>query len=126
MALPVPSRLERARELDRKYATLIKVLGPDTLLGVEEVGALFAEAEAELTVVRLALAVAASKQEGKYPAKLSEIEPRFGGRVPLNPYNGQPVELRALDGGAQFVLSLAATGDLPAIDFHSQSPLQAQ
>ena len=57
----------------------------DTLVDPVEISVLVAEHEAELTLARLALAVSASKGEGRFPASLKDLakmllKPRFGRR----------------------------------------------
>lgn len=122
MTLPVPARLERAQSLRKKYGSLIRLLTADALLDPVEVGKLFAEHEAELTVARLALAVSANKQNGKFPNELSLIKNRFGGAVPKDPYSGQAVNYTVSDNGQAFSLVIPGKNGLAGVDFNSRSP----
>ena len=126
MTLPPPARLKRAQALRKKYSQLIKVLEADTLIDPVEIGALMAEHEAELTLARLALAVSASKKDGKFPPSLQELSDRFGGVVPSSPYTGEPVSYQALANNRSFSLQIASAGGLPSVDFDSISPAVAK
>ena len=104
-----------------KYAELIKVFAADTLVDPVEISNLVAEHQAELTVARLALAVAASKTDGRYPDSLDGIARRFGGVVPLNPYNEKPVDYETRNESRYFSITIASPGG-QQVDFNSASP----
>ncbi|MEM8680157.1 MAG: hypothetical protein AAGF97_12485 [Planctomycetota bacterium] len=126
MTLPPQARLERARALNRKYSRLIALLASDTLVDPVELGTLFSEHAAELTLARLALAVSASKQDDKFPGSLQDIEDRFGGVVPLDPYSREPVAYRTLDEARHFELAIPRLGELPEVKFTSLAPAAAE
>ena len=122
MTLPPQARLRRAQALREKYAKLIRVLAADTLIDPVEIGILLAEHEAELTVGRLALAVSASKEDGKFPDSLHAVAARFGGRVPANPYTGEAVVYQSLENGFSFALTIPSLDAFPQVDFISSPP----
>ena len=126
MTLPIQARLRRAQALNEKYSRLIKVLAAETLIDPVEIGSLLAEHEAELTLARLALAVSASKKDGKFPASLQDIATRFGGDVPVNPYSREAVAYQLLGNGRGFTLTIPHLGRLPEVDFNSSPPTAAQ
>ncbi|QDT00596.1 hypothetical protein [Adhaeretor mobilis] len=88
-----------------------------------KIASLFAVHDAEFTVLRTTLAIAAAKSENGYPADLNAIVDEFGGEAPLSPYDGSPLVYEVIDGGKAFSLSVAAAKigsvDLPAIKFSS-------
>jgi hypothetical protein len=122
MTLPPQARLRRAQALNEKYSSLIKVLAADTLIDPVEIGALLAEHEAELTVARLALAVSASKKDGKFPASLQDVADRFGGDVPVNPYSREAVAYQQFENGRNFALTIPSLNALPEVDFIGLPP----
>ena len=124
--LPPQSRLRRAEALNRKYYKLITLLASDTLVDPVEIGTLLAEHEAELVVARLALAVSASKKDGRFAGSLRDIESRFGGDVPVSPYSREPVSYRKLEDGRHFELTIPRLGALPEVNFRSLTPVAAQ
>ena len=126
VTLPPQSRLRRAEALNRKYSTLITLLASDTLVDPVEIGTLLAEHEAELTVARLALAVSANKKDATFPGSLRDVESRFGGDVPVNPYSREPVSYRQLEDGRHFELTIPRLGALPEVNFRSLTPVAAQ
>ena len=126
VTLPPRSRLQRAEALSRKYSKLITILASDTLVDPVEIGTLLAEHEAELIVARLALAVSANKEDATFPESLRDVESRFGGDVPVNPYSRDPVSYRQLEDGRHFELTIPRLGALPEVNFRSLTPVAAQ
>jgi hypothetical protein len=126
MTLPPQARVQRAQVLRDKYASLIKVLAAETLIDPVEVGILFSEHEAELTLARLALALSASKSDGKFPDSLQAIEGRFGGSVPANPYTGEAVVYRSSEDGRSFELRIPPQDAFPEVAFNSLPPAEAK
>jgi hypothetical protein len=126
MVLPPKARLKRASALNKKYAKVIPVLSSDTLIDPAEIGKLFAQHEAELALARIALAVSASKSEGKFPKSLESVASRFGGVTPKSPYSGQTVEYQLQDDGSQFSLQIPSLGPLPYVGFNSRPPTPAE
>lgn len=126
LTLPPQSRLQRAEALNRKYSKLISLLASDTLVDPVEIGTLLAEHEAELTVARLALTVSANRKDVMYPESLRDVESRFGGDVPVNPYSREPVSYRQLEDGRHFELAIPRLGALPEVNFSSLNPVAAQ
>ena len=122
MTLSPQPRLRRAASLNKKYAKLIPVLSDEIMIDAVEVGLIFAEHEAEVTITRIALAVSATKADDQLPTTLQDVAPRFGGRLPASPYGG-PIQYQAQDG--RFSLLIDQQGSLPGIDFDSQSPIPA-
>ncbi len=126
MTLPGLARIERGQNLYKKYSKQLNTLGDDTLLNPAEIARIFSTHDAELTVARIALALAASKKDGKYPTSLADISARFGGQLPSNPYDGSAVKYE-LDGRQQqFAVRVPATESdwitLPEISFESAAP----
>ena len=126
VTLPPQARLERAGRLSQKYSKLIALLPADALVDPVECGTRFAEHEAELTLARLVLAVSASKQDQKFPTSLLDVESRFGGAVPMDPYADQPVAYQLLDEARHFELTIPRLGELPEVKFSSLSPAAAR
>lgn len=125
MTLPAEARLTRAQALAVKYSKLIKILAGETTLSTVDVAAGFLEHEAELTLTRLVLALAASKRDGMYPPKLNELRVRFGGALPTSPYDNQPVRYSLVNEAKEFTLLIPAANSLPQISFASRPPTPA-
>ena len=85
-----------------------------------KIASLFAVHQAELTVMRSCLAVAAKSANG-YPANLSEVSDLFGGTLPTSPYDGSKLQYEVLENGKGFSLAVGAAKvgnlDLPEIKF---------
>jgi hypothetical protein len=125
MTLPPQACLKRAAALNKKYSAVLPILSSDTLVDATEIGALLAQHDAELTVTRLVLAVTASKESEQYPSSLDEVAPRFGGRVPLDPYSFEPVIYQTDEDRRSFSIEIPALGRLPRSSFESRSPKPA-
>lgn len=119
-ALPAPAWIERGQVLTDKYSKLITILGSDTMIDPVELCVLFSEHDAELAITRLALAVSASKRDGKFPKSLDDVATRFGGQLPVTPYGDSEIQYQS-DGGG-FSIEIASQGKLPRIAFTSVSP----
>jgi hypothetical protein len=126
MALPPKARLKRGAALKEKYSTVIPVLAPDTLIDPAELGRLFAQHEAELTLTRIALAVSASSKNEVFPESLDVVANRFGGSTPADPYSGEPVSYQTQSDRRSFSLEISPAGGLPGVSFHSKSPVPAK
>ena len=122
MALPPNARLKRSAALNKKYSIVIPVLASDTLIDPADIGVLFAQHEAELTLTRIALAASASIKEKKFPESLDAIAARFGGAAPADPYRNSPVTYRTHDDGRAFFIEIVSLGRLPGVSFDSQPP----
>jgi hypothetical protein len=126
MSLPPKARIKRAAALNRKYAIVIPVLATDTLIDPAEIGALFAQHEAELTLTRIALAVSASRKKLAFPQSLDPVAARFGGSIPLDPYSGQSVIYQTRDDGKAFSIEIPSLGPLDGVGFDSQPPQRVE
>lgn len=80
-----------------------------------------AEADALQVLMQAALAATAFKSDrGEYPAALDELVPEYMAKIPKDPFNGKPVQLKVLDGG----LDLSCVGDeLDAVHKKDQGPI---
>jgi hypothetical protein len=96
------------------------MLDADTMIAPGELGVLFSEHRAELTVARLTLAVSASKRNGKFPNSLDKVAKRFGGALPVNPYGESVIQYHT--DGSDFSIEIAAMGRMPRVAFGSHSP----
>jgi hypothetical protein len=119
--LPRSAWNKRGQRLAEKYSKLITILGADTIIDPVEVGTLFSEHEAELAITRLALAVAASRRDDKFPESLKEVAGRFGGELPANPYEESDIVYQT--DGSVFSLEIAAVGGLPRVSVSSHAPM---
>jgi hypothetical protein len=67
------------------------------------------------------MAIAVAKSDTGYPADLSAVADRFGGKLPTSPYDGSPLVYEVINSGQGFSLSVEAAQigsvDLPAIKF---------
>lgn len=130
MTLPPLVRIERGQKLFDTYARLSSALGDELAINPAEVGKAFAIYEAELTVVRVALALAASRGEKGFPESLEAVSAGFGGKIPVSPYDGSPLEYRRLDDGKEFALRVTGVYSkgvsLPEIELSSEPPTIAQ
>jgi hypothetical protein len=93
------------------------------MLDPANIGTLFAIHDAELTMARLVLALAASRSDVGFPPSLEAVSPRFGGRVPLSPYDNAPIGYALRNGGNDVTITIAeATAEsvtFPEITFNS-------
>ncbi len=66
--------------------------------------------DALLGLSDIALAAAAFKDvKGSYPASAEDLVPDFIDRIPLDPFNGQPLKIRAAEGGLELYSAKPAT-----------------
>ena len=125
MTLPLEARITRGKALFDKYQQILVMLSGDVVLNPAEVGAYFGLHEAELAVTRVALAVSASKSD-QFPASLDDVAARFGGNVPVNPYDGSAIQYSRHDDGKGFRLLIPATEvagvGLAKVNFDTQLP----
>lgn len=122
VSLPAKVRVQRAIALKQKYKSLLKVLDDDTSVDPVEVSVFLGEHDAERAILRLALAVAASKDEGKYPESIKEVADRFGGSTPQDPYRGGDIGFHRSEDGSSFELTVDSLGKLPRVHFASVPP----
>ena len=126
MTLPPTAQIRRGQRLFTRYSKRLKPLGEETLVSPAEIGALFAIHDAHLVVVRTVLAVSASKTEEDFPESLDTVANRFGGRLPVSPYDGSPLAYEVFDSGRSISVDVASVEVegvvLSAVDFDSSSP----
>ncbi len=88
-----------------------------------KIASLFAVHEAELTALRVTMAVAAKKTTSGYPSDLRTVISEFGGNLPTSPYDGSALSYEVTSGGQEFSVSVNAATigsiKLPAIKFDS-------
>ena len=125
MALSPKARVQRAAAIRKKYATVIPILSGDALIDPVEISIWFSQHDAELTLARIALAIAASRTDNKFPPDLKSIEARFGGLIPPDPYRQLSVQYTTRDNQSAFTLRIPRLGPLPSASFESQSPVPA-
>ncbi|MDH3976175.1 MAG: tetraspanin family protein [Deltaproteobacteria bacterium] len=59
-----------------------------------------AEGEARQRLAAFALAVEGFRAEkGKYPSSITELKPRFLAEIAIDPFDGKPLKIKAVDGG---------------------------
>jgi hypothetical protein len=121
MTLPPMARARLGKEIFDRYSGALKRLGDDDLLNPAEIGTFFSMHSAELAMARVVLALAASRSEQGYPESLDAIASRFGGQVPVNPYDGKPMQYTVSEDRNDFTLTVPEVSDgdilLPKIEF---------
>ncbi len=67
------------------------------------------------------MAISSARSANGYPAELADVDDKFGGQLPTNPYDGSPLVYKVLKEGKGFSLTVseAKVGnvELPAIEF---------
>lgn len=114
--LPLPQRLPAIEKIDKELETLEpqddesepnsqdprvpKMLGALTLPLVHQGVELDLDCRADLRSVRTTLAVQRYRlAEGKLPETLDQLVPKYFDRVPIDPFDGQPLRYRRTDPG---------------------------
>ena len=119
---PAAEAIRRGEKIASKYQGMRKT---QNTINWEpaKIASLFAIHEAELSVLRLTMAVAAGKSSAGYPSDLSAVADMFGGKLPNSPYDGSPLGYEVTTGNKDFVISVNAAKigsvDLPEIKFGS-------
>ena len=85
MTLPTASAIQRGQQIHKQYASKLRELGDSKILNPGQIAARFAIHDAELAILKVVLALAASKDEKGFPAKLEDVAERFGGNLPRAP-----------------------------------------
>ena len=121
LSLPPVAAVERGQEIHDEFADKLQELGDPSLVNPGEVASYFAMHDAELTLAKVVIALAASKTEEGFPPTLDAMADRFGGEVPRSPYDGSPLTYELLDGGRGFHVAVPAAQlgaiSLQKIDF---------
>lgn len=121
MILPPVARAARCSQIFESYRDKLKRLGDEGFPNPSEIGNFFAIHQAEMTMLRVALAVAAERTERGFPASLDDVAMRFGGKVPRSPYDGSALVYQTTNNGNDFALRVkelkAGELTLPKIDF---------
>ena len=121
MMLPPVARAARCSQIFDAYRDRLKRLGDEGFPNPAEVGNFFAIHQAEMTMLRVALAVAAERTESGFPASLGDVAKRFGGKLPVSPYDGSALVYQTTNNGNDFSLIVneakAGGATLPKIDF---------
>jgi hypothetical protein len=121
MMLPPVARVARCNQIFEAYRDKLKRLGDEGFPNPSEIGNFFAIHEAEMTMLRVALAVAAERTDAGFPASLENVAQRFGGKLPRSPYDGSALVYQTINNGKDFSLGIAEAkaGEvtLPKIDF---------
>jgi hypothetical protein len=92
------------RQLD-EWAAAVRAAFPDDphLSGLAQLRLLADALQLDQAALRCTIALVAVERyrlaTGRLPATLDELVPRFLAAVPLDPYDGQPLRLRATDEG---------------------------
>lgn len=121
LALPAPASIKQAVSLLARSESKL----PDTeyanSLNPVRTATYFAVHQTELDVLRVVLALAASRDGGRFPASLAQIAPMFGGEVPRSAYDGSELDYRPTADGDGFAIEAKAVmvGDvkLPQVGF---------
>ncbi len=123
MHLPPKSRAMRAKVIMESFQDKFKELGDQQMLDLQKIGSFFAAHQAEQTMARVALAVAASRTEQGFPASLESIAAEFSGEMPTSPYDGAPLQYTVLNGGKDFSVAIPAASadgiEFPRVEFSS-------
>lgn len=124
MTLPTSARISQGFRLYENYTKRVGALGSDVAFNPGELGALFASHDAELALARVALAVCASTNEGRFPADLEEVARLFGGALPTSPYDGSAIGYTVNEEGFTLRIEAMTTDHiaLPAASFESIAP----
>ena len=125
MSLPPVARMKVGQRIYKKFQQPLKDLGDHSMINPAETGAYFAMHDAELTLARVVLALAAERKNTKFPEELTDVAHRFGGQVPHSPYDGSPLNYETIDGGNGFSINVSAVEahgiTLPKVEFTSSS-----
>jgi hypothetical protein len=95
------AKIERISSMSRdgRWGILQAELSP----AIERAAAEAAEAEADVLLDRMALAAAAYRsRHGRLPAEPAALVPEFLSSVPIDPFSGEPMKMRAADGAIVF------------------------
>ena len=119
--LPAGVAVERGQAIRDKFAAKLDKIGDPHVVNPGQIAAYFATHDAELTLAKVVVALAASKDEQGYPRQLAALTDRFGGQVPGSPYDGSPLFYEVLEDGRGFRIAVpkvnAGAIELPRIDF---------
>ena len=121
MTLPTKAAVKRGQQVYEKYAPKLHELGDPEVLNPGQMVAFFGTHDAELTLLKVVLALAADRTEEGFPASLDTIARRFGGQVPRSPYDGSELTYKVVDGGGfNVAVNEVKVGDieLPKIEFN--------
>jgi len=121
LSCSAPDAIRSGEKIAKKYQQrLVKTKNTSTWEPAK-LASLFAVHEAELTVLRVSLAISAAKTTSGFPADLSVVADKFGGKLPTSPYDGSSLVYEVLDNGKGYSLSVSAAKvgevELPAIQF---------
>jgi hypothetical protein len=111
VALPYPQALDAAAGIQlRDYRTGALVLSAALLPKPVEVVGKGAEAVARIRLARTVLAVERYrlKHSGALPASLADISAELPGRIPEDPFDGQPLRYKKLPAGGCVVYSVGS------------------
>ncbi|MBN1854590.1 MAG: hypothetical protein JW829_17800 [Pirellulales bacterium] len=119
--LPTVAAVEQGQAIHAKYASRLGKFGDTGIVNPGQIAAYFATHDAELTLTKVIVALAAIKGEQGYPKRLEVLKDRFGGQVPSSPYDGSPLSYEVLEDGRGFHITVPKVDvdaiELPSIDF---------
>jgi hypothetical protein len=104
MLLPPKARIARGLEIYAEYSEKLRRLGDEGMLDPSEIGTFFAIHDAELAMTRVVVALAASRTEAGFPESLESLSAKFGGSVPVSPYDNTPLVYTVSEDGQGFTL----------------------
>ena len=120
MTLPTRAAVVRGQAIYDKYAPRLRELGDADVVNPGHMAAVFATHDAELALLKVVLALAASKTDAGFPDTLESIAHRFGGEVPRSPYDDSSFSYQVLEGsGFRLAVREVQAGEivLPRIQF---------
>lgn len=122
---PVPEAIRGGEAVASKYHAKLLETPNSRTWEPARIASLFAVHEAELTVLRASMAIAAAKTGDGYPAGLEAAAESLGADLPNSPYDGSPLRYESLENGKGFSVAIPAATvgsvELPEIKFRHVS-----
>ncbi len=104
MDLPPKQRVASAKAVMKSFEPRFRKIGEEVMFDVVQVGRFFATHDAQQTMARVALAVAANRTDAGFPESLDSVP--FKGGAPNSPYDGSAIEYQRLNDGKDFSVTL--------------------